>query len=478
MRYDIPLYSTTFETGREADLGQSADTGSLHPARQNESLTGGCVTRSCHVAMMVAMALIVSTPAWANHTPSLNLLSHLHQPLLARVALRSGEQVESRCFQSSVTLLDGTPLANVKVEPVAGNGAAAIQLTTRESIDEPVVNVKLANSCSAREEYEYQELLEPAPLLAASKRGPAVSNAKQEERNQVTENVNEAGGMQLAMSWTLSKLTTFARNAVAGTGNDGLLAQVIGAKSSQDDTQATASTPWQLATDSMPKGRDLASGEKTPIDAVALRDASLDYAQVFFTICAIATVALLIRDWRRSAQRMAANRRYRQSRARSTYGSPARIEPMAASLDLSQPIPYKKPDFKQPAAALPAPSGLSGAAPAAAERPRATEAEGRLPVCAATEVSDAAQLITFWTEINRPERAIELVLSKWGTEGPATIGPWLYLLDLYQLTGDDEKYRHIAEQFERKFKRQVTPMAGLKELAATRFHQDETLKAA
>jgi len=476
MRYDIPLYSTSFETGLFS--GKVASTSSLHRARQGESRAGRRLARSCHAAMAAAMALILSTPAWANHTPSLNMLSHLHQPLLARVALRSGDQIESRCFQSSVTLLDGAPLANVKVEPVAASGAPAIQLTTRESIDEPIVNVKLANLCNGREEYEYQELLDPAPPLAAAKRVHAVSNAGQEERNPAAANDNEAGGMQLAMSWTLSKLTTFARSAVAGTGNDGLLAQVIGAKADQDDTQAPAATSGQLATGGMAKGRASALGEKPAIDAVALRDASRDYAQVFFTICAIAAVILLIRDWRRSAQRMAANRRYRESRARSTYGSPARIEPMASSPDLSQPIPYKKPDFKQPAVALPAPSASSSAVAAAAELPRATEAEGRLPVCAATEVSDATQLITFWTEINRPERAIELVLSKWGTEGPATIGPWLYLLDLYQMTGDDEKYRHVAEQFERKFKRQVTPMAGLKALAATRFHQDETLKAA
>ena len=63
------------------------------------------------------------------------------------------------------------------------------------------------------------------------------------------------------------------------------------------------------------------------------------------------------------------------------------------------------------------------------------------------EISDVTQEAEFWMSVNDPERAIEILEPQAELEHPESPVPWLYLLDLYRVVGNKDKYDPLRDRF-------------------------------
>lgn len=63
------------------------------------------------------------------------------------------------------------------------------------------------------------------------------------------------------------------------------------------------------------------------------------------------------------------------------------------------------------------------------------------------EISDVTQEAEFWMSVNDPHRAIEILDSQASVEHPDSPLPWLYLLDLYRIVKDKERYDELKQRF-------------------------------
>ena len=63
------------------------------------------------------------------------------------------------------------------------------------------------------------------------------------------------------------------------------------------------------------------------------------------------------------------------------------------------------------------------------------------------EISDVTQEAEFWMSVNDPERAIEILEPQAELDHPDSPVPWLYLLDLYRVVGNKEKYDPLRDRF-------------------------------
>ncbi len=63
------------------------------------------------------------------------------------------------------------------------------------------------------------------------------------------------------------------------------------------------------------------------------------------------------------------------------------------------------------------------------------------------EISDVTQEAEFWMSVNDPQRAIEILEPQGAIEVPDSPVPWLYLLDLYRVTKNKEKYDALRDRF-------------------------------
>lgn len=71
------------------------------------------------------------------------------------------------------------------------------------------------------------------------------------------------------------------------------------------------------------------------------------------------------------------------------------------------------------------------------------------------EISDVTQEAEFWMSVNDPERAIEILEPQAEVEQPDSPVPWLYLLDLYKLVDNREKYDNLRDRFTVYFNAQI-----------------------
>ncbi|MFZ6658019.1 type IV pilus assembly protein FimV [Undibacterium sp. TJN19] len=63
------------------------------------------------------------------------------------------------------------------------------------------------------------------------------------------------------------------------------------------------------------------------------------------------------------------------------------------------------------------------------------------------EISDVTQEAEFWISVNDPQRAIEILEPLAEVDHPESPVPWLYLLDLYRVTENKEKYDGLRDRF-------------------------------
>jgi hypothetical protein len=71
------------------------------------------------------------------------------------------------------------------------------------------------------------------------------------------------------------------------------------------------------------------------------------------------------------------------------------------------------------------------------------------------EISDVTQEAEFWISMNDPQRAIEILQHQEEIESPESPLPWLFLLDLYRVIGNKERYDLLRERFKLIFNAKV-----------------------
>ncbi|WP_243656587.1 FimV/HubP family polar landmark protein [Paucimonas lemoignei] len=67
------------------------------------------------------------------------------------------------------------------------------------------------------------------------------------------------------------------------------------------------------------------------------------------------------------------------------------------------------------------------------------------------EISDLIQEAEFWMLLNDPERAIDMLKPCLEIAHPVSPVPWIYLLDLYRVTGKKDDYRALASRIKKVF---------------------------
>lgn len=71
------------------------------------------------------------------------------------------------------------------------------------------------------------------------------------------------------------------------------------------------------------------------------------------------------------------------------------------------------------------------------------------------EVSDVVQEAEFWMLLNDPQRAVQILEPHANSERPDSPVAWLYLIDLYRMLGDRDKYTSLSERFKRIFNARI-----------------------
>lgn len=71
------------------------------------------------------------------------------------------------------------------------------------------------------------------------------------------------------------------------------------------------------------------------------------------------------------------------------------------------------------------------------------------------EVADIVQEAEFWMLLNDPQRALQMLEPHAKDDRPESPVTWLYLLDLYRQTDNEEKYQLLADRFKRIFNARI-----------------------
>lgn len=131
--------------------------------------------RSSRTLRRGLFALIVWTDfSYGAGLGNIEIQSSLGQPLRASISLIGAEAKEQTagCVKSKVESLDGVLAVNPRVVISQSESGATIRLTTRESINEPALNIAVELGCQASVRRVYQILLDPASTLATVASGP------------------------------------------------------------------------------------------------------------------------------------------------------------------------------------------------------------------------------------------------------------------------------------------------------------------
>jgi hypothetical protein len=88
------------------------------------------------------------------------------------------------------------------------------------------------------------------------------------------------------------------------------------------------------------------------------------------------------------------------------------------------------------------------------------------------EISDVTQEAEFWMSVNDPHRAIEILDSQARLEHPDSPLPWLYLLDLYRIIKNKEKYDELKTRFSVLFNAHIPEFESTTDVAAQRHVDD------
>ena len=129
-------------------------------------------TKVIYVLPTVMIGLLAAAPygAWALGIGEADLKSHLGQPLRVHVqASDIDKKFEDSCFKSTYEINGVQHKANLRIVP-QGNDAL-LQISSNETINEPVVNLVTFVECDVNIQRDYVLLLDPpstAPVVAES----------------------------------------------------------------------------------------------------------------------------------------------------------------------------------------------------------------------------------------------------------------------------------------------------------------------
>ncbi|MBV8634519.1 MAG: hypothetical protein JO002_08530, partial [Burkholderiaceae bacterium] len=125
-------------------------------------------------AACAALLYVVSAaPAFALGFGELTRHSALGQPFVAEIKLIGvNGDADTRCFKVGLSSLDGDRLGTTYFSVSESDGAARLNVGTRQAVGEPAVQLSVEYNCAPQTKRDYQILLDPeqinAPVVAAA----------------------------------------------------------------------------------------------------------------------------------------------------------------------------------------------------------------------------------------------------------------------------------------------------------------------
>jgi len=452
------------------------------------------IVRAAWIVGVLACALQAQSSAQAMTLYRISVQSALDQPLRARISLQGGTQIGAECVKATIESMEGSLLGKAEIRLLLDGTTPILLLSTVDPVREPAINLAVQVICLPQEKRDYAVLLDlNAPgNVATAKTIPAIG----------------AAGAPLRTPTAMGSLEKISRGYGAHSGGllgEGLslfLSRTLSEESlpPADSTKAASASP---GADVAPPGATAEIGARNPgliqrlqaytlnpaasamaitmsdwIPAIALRE----YWQPMLLGCA-GLLVLLILSLRADARATKKNARQPASR-RSTRDN--RKPERSKMLD---PIPYIKPNLKftpAPARAISAKPEPDAVVARSAEPVHGVETTARsderfqddpqvgLPQCRAEEIEDEMQLAQFWMDFGQPLRALEVLESRWGREQPGSPLPWQYLLQIYKITGDFDKYRKLIGRYQAAFgksteQRSTAPNASVDEILSEAY---------
>jgi FimV-like protein len=96
----------------------------------------------------------------------------------------------------------------------------------------------------------------------------------------------------------------------------------------------------------------------------------------------------------------------------------------------------------------------------------------KAPQLQVEEISDLIQQAEFWMLLNDPRRAIDILEPHSAVEEMLSPVPWIYLIDLYRVVGEQDKYETLRARIEKKFNTNVPPWGEVQEESEARSLKD------
>ncbi|HEY8027179.1 MAG TPA: hypothetical protein VIF60_21740 [Burkholderiaceae bacterium] len=412
------------------------------------------IVRAVWIICVLACALQPQSSAQATTLDSISVQSAFGQPLRARISMHRSAQLGAECVRASIETMDGNPLANADVRIMHDGATPMLLLSTVDPVREPAINLAVQIICQPQETRAFAVLLDlDAPLDAASAvsiplYGIADAHAASKLPMPITDgkhesSASEAGshagsllgdGLNLSLSRFLSEVHLPSADGMSDAKTDTTDAPVA------QGLQGFASTP-------VSSSMEFAMPDWLPSRTIH------EHWQPMLLACA-GFLALLMLPLRGA-----------QTKARKSVNKcGVRYNKKPAQGKMLDPIPYIKPNMQF----SPAQKAMAKVRPQAIPAPIANSASGdettarfderfvgdllvRLPQYRAEEVEDELQLAQFWMGFNQPLRAMEVLESRWGNEQPSSPLPWQYLLQIYKITGDLDKYRNLISRYQNAF---------------------------
>lgn len=416
------------------------------------------IVRTVWIICVLACALQPQSSAQATTLDTISVESAFGQPLRARISMHRGAQLGAECVKANIETMDGNPLAKADVHVMQDGATPMLLLSTIDPVREPAINLSVQVICQPQETRDYAVLLDlDAPLDAASaatiplygiagahaaSKLPMPIAAANLESSAPDASLHASSLLGDGLNLSLSRFLSGVHLAPADTMAGG----------ETDTTDATVAQGLQgFASIPVSSSMEFAMPDWLPSSAIR------EHWQPMLLACA-GFLALLLLPLRGAAGAT-------QIKVRKSIDKcGVRYNKKPAPGKMLDPIPYIKPNMQF----TPAPKAMAMVRPQAIPAPIDDSARGnettarfderflgdllvRLPQYSAEEVEDELQLAQFWMGFNQPLRAMEVLESRWGSEQPSSSLPWQYLLQIYKITGDLDKYRNLISRYQNAF---------------------------
>ena len=429
------------------------------------------VVRAAWFAGVLVFALQAQSSAQAMTLDRISVQSALDQPLRARISLQGGTQLGTECVKANIESMEGDMLGKAEVRVLQDGSTPILLLSTVDPVREPAINLAVQVICLPQEKRDYAVLLDlnvsgseatasTIPAIAATGallHTPMVTNSFEK----IAQGNGSHSGSLLGEGLSLFLSRTLSEESLPSAGSSEAASMAPGADVAPPVATADMGAPNPSLMQRLqpytlnPAASAMGITMWGWIPAKALRE----YWQPMLLGCAGLMTLLILpfrgdtRDTKKNARQPASRRSARDNRKPE----------LGKMLD---PIPYIMPNLKfspAPGSATSAQAVPDAIAARIAEPMRGTETatgfderllddpQVELPQYRAEEIEDEMQLAQFWMGLNQPLRAMEVLESRWVLEQPGSPLPWQYLLQIYKITGDFDKYRKLIGRYQTVF---------------------------